>query len=176
MDDGTPICVAVTIDARTRRAVFDFAGTGPEVYGVCGSRVVCGCCCEVTRALVQAIRTRLLLSRTRPVRARAVAVLFVRACACARVCAVIYVLRCLVDRDIPLNQGCLAPVDIRIPPSCILSPSPTAAVVGGNVLTSQRVVDVLLKAFGGRCACVRTRGGGAAVPAAQARPRRRRGA
>ena len=47
-----------------------------------------------------------------------------------------------------LVQGCLAPVDIRIPASCILSPSPTAAVVGGNVLTSQRVVDVLLKAFG----------------------------
>ena len=33
MDDGTPICVAVTIDARTRRAVFDFTGTGYEVFG-----------------------------------------------------------------------------------------------------------------------------------------------
>ena len=53
--------------------------------------------------------------------------------------AVIYCLRCLIpDVDIPLNQGCLVPVQIRIPPSSLLNPSPTAGVVGGNVLTSQR--------------------------------------
>ncbi len=44
-------------------------------------------------------------------------------------------------------QGCLKPITVRIPPGSILSPSPTAAVVGGNVLTSQRVTDVVLKAF-----------------------------
>lgn len=49
--------------------------------------------------------------------------------------------------DIPLNEGCLKPVSIKIPESCLLNPSPEAAVVGGNVLTSQRVVDVVLKAF-----------------------------
>jgi len=61
--------------------------------------------------------------------------------------AVIYALRCMVASDIPLNQGCLAPVTIRIPAGSLLSPSPDAAVVGGNVLTSQRVTDVVLKAF-----------------------------
>lgn len=66
--------------------------------------------------------------------------------------AVIYCLRCLVDVDIPLNQGCLAPVKIYIPPGSFLSPSDKAAVVGGNVLTSQRITDVVLTAFQA-CAC-----------------------
>ncbi|KAL9392046.1 hypothetical protein Peur_015966 [Populus x canadensis] len=66
--------------------------------------------------------------------------------------AVIYCLRCLVDVDIPLNQGCLAPVGIHIPKGSFLSPSDKAAVVGGNVLTSQRVTDVVLTAFQA-CAC-----------------------
>ncbi|CAM8878817.1 unnamed protein product [Rhodiola kirilowii] len=66
--------------------------------------------------------------------------------------AVIYCLRCLVDVDIPLNQGCLAPVNILIPPGSFLSPSDRAAVVGGNVLTSQRITDVVLTAFQA-CAC-----------------------
>ena len=47
----------------------------------------------------------------------------------------------------PLNQGCLNPVEIKLKKGTILSPSETSAVVGGNVLTSQRVVDVVLKAF-----------------------------
>jgi 5-oxoprolinase (ATP-hydrolysing) len=62
--------------------------------------------------------------------------------------AILYCLRCLIKKDLPLNHGCLAPVTIRIPKGCLLDPSPDAAVVGGNVLTSQRVVDVILKAFG----------------------------
>lgn len=45
------------------------------------------------------------------------------------------------------QQGCLAPVEIRIPPGSLLNPSPKAAVVGGNVLTSQRVTDVILRCF-----------------------------
>ncbi|XP_016458214.2 5-oxoprolinase 1 [Nicotiana tabacum] len=66
--------------------------------------------------------------------------------------AVIYCVRCLVNVDIPLNQGCLAPVKIYIPPGSFLSPSDKAAVVGGNVLTSQRITDVVLTAFQA-CAC-----------------------
>jgi 5-oxoprolinase (ATP-hydrolysing) len=62
--------------------------------------------------------------------------------------AVIYVLRTLVDQRIPLNGGCLAPVEIRVPPGSFLDPPPGAAVVGGNVETSQRIVDVLLGALG----------------------------
>lgn len=62
--------------------------------------------------------------------------------------AVIYCLRCMVGYDIPLNQGCLNPITIKIPPGTLLHPGAGAAVVGGNVLTSQRVTDVVLKAFG----------------------------
>uniref|UniRef100_UPI00398E6E08 5-oxoprolinase isoform X2 n=1 Tax=Pristiophorus japonicus TaxID=55135 RepID=UPI00398E6E08 len=61
--------------------------------------------------------------------------------------ALIYCLRCMVGQDIPLNQGCLAPVKTILPKGSILDPSAEAAVVGGNVLTSQRVVDVIFKAF-----------------------------
>jgi len=61
--------------------------------------------------------------------------------------AVIYSLRSLVGQDIPLNEGCLAPIEFKIPKYCLLNPSDDAGVVGGNVLTSQRVVDVVLKAF-----------------------------
>ncbi len=62
--------------------------------------------------------------------------------------AVIYVLRSLVEERIPLNGGCLDPVDIVLPPGSLLDPPPGSAVVGGNVETSQRVVDVLLGALG----------------------------
>lgn len=61
--------------------------------------------------------------------------------------ALIYALRCMVTRDIPLNHGCMAPITLRIPDACLLRPTPDAAVVGGNVLTSQRVTDVVLRAF-----------------------------
>ncbi|KAL0812063.1 hypothetical protein ABMA28_009453, partial [Loxostege sticticalis] len=61
--------------------------------------------------------------------------------------ALIYCLRCMVGHDVPLNQGCLNPVQVIIPSGSILDPSEGAAVVGGNVLTSQRIVDVVLKAF-----------------------------
>ncbi|GMH95010.1 hypothetical protein TrST_g1542 [Triparma strigata] len=61
--------------------------------------------------------------------------------------AVIYSLRCLVGSDIPLNQGCLAPITFNVPKGTLLNPSADAAVVGGNVLTSQRLCDVVLKAF-----------------------------
>ena len=62
--------------------------------------------------------------------------------------AVIYVLRSLVAERIPLNGGCLIPVEVLIPKDSILDPPRGSAVVGGNVETSQRVVDVLLGALG----------------------------
>lgn len=105
MDDGTPICLKISIDEATGNAVFDFDGTGPEVYGNTNTpESVCHS-------------------------------------------AIIYCVRCLVAEDIPLNSGCLEPIDIRIPEKSILRPSETSAVVGGNVLTSQRIVDVVLRAF-----------------------------
>ncbi|XP_051522695.1 5-oxoprolinase isoform X1 [Myxocyprinus asiaticus] len=105
MDDGTPIRLKVQINELQGSAVFDFTGTGAEVWGNCNA----------PRAITLS--------------------------------ALIYCLRCMVGQDIPLNQGCLKPISVIIPPGSILQPSPDAAVVGGNVLTSQRVVDVIFKAF-----------------------------
>ncbi len=62
--------------------------------------------------------------------------------------AILYALRCLVAQPIPLNHGCLRPVRLSVADGSILAPDEQAAVVGGNVLTSQRIVDVLFKAFG----------------------------
>ncbi len=62
--------------------------------------------------------------------------------------AVLYVLRALVAARLPLNGGCLAPITLRVPPGSLLDPPRGAAVAGGNVETSQRVVDVLLGALG----------------------------
>lgn len=61
---------------------------------------------------------------------------------------VLYVLRTLVERPIPLNAGCLRAVELVVPPGSLLDPPAGAAVAGGNVETSQRIVDVLLGAFG----------------------------
>ncbi|KAK6539618.1 hypothetical protein TWF694_009826 [Orbilia ellipsospora] len=105
MDDGSPIRLKIEIDADKGEAVFDFNGTGPEMYGNMNAPE---------------------------------AVTF---------SAIIYCLRCLISDDIPLNQGCLKPIHVKIPKDSFLSPSENAAVVGGNVLTSQRVTDVIFKAF-----------------------------
>ncbi len=68
----------------------------------------------------------------------------------AAVCkaAVLYVFRCLVDDMIPLNEGCLKPLDIIIPEGSMINPRYPAAVVAGNVETSQVIVDTLLGALG----------------------------
>jgi 5-oxoprolinase (ATP-hydrolysing) len=63
------------------------------------------------------------------------------------IAAVIYVLRALVGEPIPLNAGCLRPVSLHIPAGSLLAPGSERAVAGGNVETSQRVVDVLLGAL-----------------------------
>lgn len=113
MDDGSPIVLKITIDADKGEAIFDFNGTGPDVYGNTNAP--------------QAVTYS----------------------------AIIYCLRSLISDDIPLNQGCLKPIKVLIPPKSFLSPSDKAAVVGGNVLTSQRVTDVILRAFS---ACAASQG------------------
>jgi N-methylhydantoinase B len=62
--------------------------------------------------------------------------------------AVLYVFRTLVADPIPLNAGCLKPLDIIIPQGCMLNPTYPAAVVAGNVETSQTIVDALYGALG----------------------------
>ena len=62
--------------------------------------------------------------------------------------AVLYVLRCLVDDNIPLNSGCLDPVELIMPSPSMISPVEPAAVFAGNVETSQHIVDTLFGAVG----------------------------
>jgi 5-oxoprolinase (ATP-hydrolysing) len=62
--------------------------------------------------------------------------------------AVLYVFRVMVDDDIPMNAGCLRPINIVIPPQSMLTPEYPAAVVAGNVETSQAVTDCLFGALG----------------------------
>jgi 5-oxoprolinase (ATP-hydrolysing) len=61
---------------------------------------------------------------------------------------VLYVFRCLVGTDIPLNDGCLKPIEIVIPPGTFLSPLPGAAVVAGNTEVSQATCNALFGALG----------------------------
>jgi 5-oxoprolinase (ATP-hydrolysing) len=63
------------------------------------------------------------------------------------VAAVLYVFRTLVEDDIPLNAGCLKPLEIVIPDGCLLNPHPPAAVVAGNVETSTCVTNALYGAL-----------------------------
>ena len=105
LDDGSEIVLLLTIDHRDGSAIFDFSGTGPELWGNLNA----------PRAVTHS--------------------------------AILYSLRCLIDQEIPLNQGCLNPIQVIIEDGSLLAPSENAAVVGGNVLTSQRITDVILKAF-----------------------------
>lgn len=72
--------------------------------------------------------------------------------AAVTIAAVLYVFRTLVDADIPLNAGCLDPIDIVIPSGSMLSPVAPAAVAAGNVETSQAVTAALLGALGAAAA------------------------
>src|SRR5690606_40635551 len=69
--------------------------------------------------------------------------------------AVLYVFRTLVRERIPLNAGCLEPLTIVLPEPCLLNPRYPAAVVAGNVETSQAITDALLAALG---ACAAAQG------------------
>ncbi|RFP80843.1 5-oxoprolinase [Hydrogenophaga borbori] len=66
--------------------------------------------------------------------------------------AVLYVFRTLVDDDIPLNAGCLKPIEVIIPPGCMLNPNPPASVVAGNVETSTCITNALYGALGAMAA------------------------
>ena len=63
------------------------------------------------------------------------------------IAAVLYCFRLLVDKNIPMNSGCLKPIKIIIPKNCMLNPKYPAAVVAGNVETSQHLVNALLSAL-----------------------------
>ena len=63
------------------------------------------------------------------------------------VSATLYVMRCLEAEDVPVNQGSLAPLQVVAPPGTVVSAEPPASVAGGNVETSQRIVDVLFGAL-----------------------------
>ncbi len=65
--------------------------------------------------------------------------------------AVFYVFRCLLDLEVPNNAGSLAPVTLVAPAGSVVNALPPSAVAGGNVETSQRIVDVLLGALAGAC-------------------------
>lgn len=58
-----------------------------------------------------------------------------------------YTIRCLTDPSIPMNDGCYRPVRVHVPIGTVMNPTPPAPVAGGNVETSQRNVDALMKAF-----------------------------
>jgi 5-oxoprolinase (ATP-hydrolysing) len=60
--------------------------------------------------------------------------------------AVIYTMRCLIGTDIPLNDGCLAHITIKIPKGSVLRPNANIAICG-STLASQRVIDTTLRAF-----------------------------
>ena len=62
--------------------------------------------------------------------------------------AVLYVFRLMVEADIPMNAGCLKPINIVIPDGCMLKPEYPAAVIAGNTETSQHVTNCLLMALG----------------------------
>ncbi|POG56145.1 hydantoinase B/oxoprolinase family protein [Haloferax marisrubri] len=61
--------------------------------------------------------------------------------------AVYFVVRCVTDPEIPPNQGCYDPISVEVPEGSLLNPDAPAAVVGGNVETSQRVTDVVFAAL-----------------------------
>ncbi|MDX2165610.1 MAG: hydantoinase B/oxoprolinase family protein [Deltaproteobacteria bacterium] len=65
--------------------------------------------------------------------------------------AVYYVFRCLAERDVPANAGFMRPIAVRAPHGSVVNAAFPAAVAGGNVETSQRIVDVLLRALARAC-------------------------
>ena len=137
---GTPIRLAVTVDRRDGSAVFDFAGTGPEVFGntnappaVTYSAIIYSLRCMV--------RQEIPLNQVPPH-----AVCWRPPGGRSHACAAAALPGSMEDVRVAA-QGCMKPVTVRIPDGCVLSPSAEAGVVGGNVLTSQRVTDVVLRSF-----------------------------
>jgi 5-oxoprolinase (ATP-hydrolysing) len=138
LDAGSPIAVTITIAGDG--ATVDFTGTGPVILAP-----------EVGSE--QDKETRRQADKENVADAASVGGYNLNANRAIVTAAVLYVFRCLINEDIPLNSGVLAPVKIVLP-ECLLNPpehddpAKCAAIVGGNVETSQRVVDVLLGALG----------------------------
>jgi len=106
MDNGSQICVKITIDPVNREAKVDFSGSSPQQANNLNAPL----------AICKAV--------------------------------VLYVFRTLVEDDIPLNAGCLKPLNMIIPAGSLLNPSYPAAVVAGNVETSQAIANALYGALG----------------------------
>jgi 5-oxoprolinase (ATP-hydrolysing) len=127
--------VAVAERAGLKKIIaFDMGGTSTDVAHYAG---------ELERTFdieVAGVRIRAPMTAIHTVAAGAV----VRSC----ISAVLYVFRTLLQDDIPLNAGCLKPLDIVIPGGSLLNPQYPAAVVAGNVETSQYIVDALYGALG----------------------------
>ncbi len=180
LDEGSRIAVAITITGDN--ATVDFTGTGPILFrpsatgagsasaspplrkggpGGCGEVIAEQPIASASRESAQIDTAGSSDARPHqpadagrsPVGATAVGGLNLHANRAIVSAAVLYVFRCLINEDIPLNSGVLAPVRIVLP-ECLLNPpeyddpEQCAAIVGGNVETSQRVVDVLLGALG----------------------------
>ena len=104
LDNGSVICVSISVNRKARSAIVDFAGTSDQQsdnfnapYSICRA-------------------------------------------------ATLYVFRTLVDDRIPLNDGCMRPIELRVPQGSMLNPQYPAAVVAGNVETSQAITDCLFAA------------------------------
>lgn len=123
MDDGTPICLKVDIDEGSGEATFDFTGTGSEVYGELSSTQ-----CGIVLGLTTSGNWNAPIAITHS--------------------SILYALRCMVGAEMPLNQGAIRTNKIIVPDRSLLKPGPKVACCAGNVLTSQRVVDVIFLAFG----------------------------
>jgi len=106
MDDGSRICVRISVDRDKRSATLDFTGTSGQNAGNYNAPGA------VSKA------------------------------------AVLYVFRTLVDDDIPLNEGCFKPLNLKIPQPSMISPEYPAAVMAGNVEVSQAVTNALYGALG----------------------------
>ena len=105
LDNGARIQVAISIDAKSRRAKVDFTGTSEQQSNNFNApRAVC-------------------------------------------MAAVLYVFRTLVEDDIPLNAGCLRPIEVIIPEGSMLNPRSPASVVAGNVETSSCITNALYGAL-----------------------------
>jgi 5-oxoprolinase (ATP-hydrolysing) len=120
MDDGTRLCVALTVDQQGQRATIDFAGSG--WYGTLD---------HGHQDSGQRMHPGNFNAPTSVVKA-----------------AVLYSFRVLVGRPVPLNAGFLKALDIHVPAASILAPQYPAAVVSGNVETAQYLVDCLMGALG----------------------------
>jgi 5-oxoprolinase (ATP-hydrolysing) len=148
LDGGSPIAVTITIAGES--ATVDFTGTAPVILAPDGQDSNKPPVCK-GGAVAKPVDgpTHVQAHQTGGYNLNAN-----RAIVSA---AVLYVFRCLINEDIPLNSGVLAPVKIILP-ECLLNPpeyddpEQCAAIVGGNVETSQRVVDVLLAALGAAAA------------------------